>query len=133
MPWEKRWETLLSEGPANEYVEVIDVDPASGLFYEPVDLNDPMLLAQNGLAPSEGRPQFHQQMVFAVAMHTIKTFERALGRPVLWARDEALERNLTKGVATDVELNFTRTLRIYPHAIRFGCAPARANGTEIAE
>ena len=118
LPWEKRWETPLSEGPVNEYVEVIDVDPASGLFYEPVDLNDPMLLAQNGLAPSEGRPQFHQQMVFAVAMRTINTFERALGRPVLWARDKALKRNLTKGGATDVELNFTRTLRIYPHAIR---------------
>lgn len=118
LPWELRWETPLSKGPANEYVEVIDVDPASGLFYEPVNLNDPRLLAQNGLAPSEGRPQFHQQMVFAVAMRTIKAFERALGRPVLWARDKALKRNLTPGVATEVELNFTRTLRIYPHAIR---------------
>lgn len=118
LPWEKRWETPLSKGPANEYIEVIDVDPASGLFYEPVDLNDPLLLAQDGLAPSEGRPQFHQQMVFAVAMRTIKAFERALGRPVLWARDQALRRNTTNGVATDVELNFTRTLRIYPHAIR---------------
>jgi hypothetical protein len=44
-----------------------------------------------------GRPQFHQQMVFAVAMRTINTFERALGRPVLWARDKALKRNVTKG------------------------------------
>jgi len=118
LPLEKRWETPLSKGPANEYVEVIDVDPASGLFYEPVNLNDPRLLAQDGLAPSEGRPQFHQQMVFAVAMRTIRAFERALGRPVLWAHDKGLKRNVIQGVATEVELNFTRTLRIYPHAIR---------------
>ncbi len=118
LPWELRWETALSKGPANEYVEVIDVDPTSGLYYEPVDLNDPMLLAGNGLAPSEGRPQFHQQMVFAVAMRTIRTFERALGRPVLWARDQTLTRAEHGEVASPVELNFTRTLRIYPHAIR---------------
>lgn len=118
LPWESRWETAIGKGPANEYVEVIDVDPASGLFYDPVDLNDPLLLAQNGLAPSEGRPQFHQQMVFAVAMRTIRTFERALGRPVLWARDKALNAKVHEGIASDVELNFTRTLRIYPHAIR---------------
>ena len=42
------------------------------------------LLAQNGWAPSEGNPQFHQQMVYAVAMRTVEHFERALGRPVLW-------------------------------------------------
>ena len=50
----------------------------------PVDLDDPRLLAQDGWAPSEGNPQFHQQMVYAVAMKTIEHFERALGRPVLW-------------------------------------------------
>lgn len=118
LPWESRWETALDKGPTNEYLEVIDVDPASGLFYEPVDLNNPLLLAQNGLPPSEGRPQFHQQMVFAVAMRTIRTFERALGRPVLWARDKVLTRNKSEDFTTEVELNFTRTLRIYPHAIR---------------
>lgn len=118
LPWEKRWETPLGKGPENEYIEVIDVDPASGLFYDPVNLNDPRLLAQNGLAPSEGRPQFHQQMVFAVTMRTIRTFERALGRPVLWARDKKLQRSAFQEGVTDIELNFTRTLRIYPHAIR---------------
>ena len=53
--------------------------------YEPVDLNDPQLLAQDGWAPSEGNPQFHQQMVYAVAMTTIGNFEKALGRKALWA------------------------------------------------
>lgn len=83
LPWEERWEEPVSPGPVNEYLEVIDVDPASGQFYEPVDLNHPHVLAQEGLPPSEGDPHFHQQMVFAVAMKTIKLFERALGRKVL--------------------------------------------------
>ena len=53
MPWE---EDLL-EGPVGEYLEVIDFDPATGCFYEPVNLNDPYLLAADGIAPSEGNPQ----------------------------------------------------------------------------
>src|ERR1700730_12705959 len=57
------WERDLQPGPVGEYIEVIDVDPASGVVYKPIDLNDPRLLAQNGLAPSESNPQFHQQMV----------------------------------------------------------------------
>ena len=72
-------------GPVGEYIEVVDADPASGVFYQPVDLNEPYLLAQDGLPPSESNPQFHQQMVYAVAMTTIRHFERALGRVALWA------------------------------------------------
>ena len=72
-------------GPTGDYLEVIDVDPSSGCAYEPVDLNDPHLLATNGLPPSEGNPKFHQQMVYAVAMTTIQHFERALGRQVFWS------------------------------------------------
>jgi hypothetical protein len=30
--------------------------------------------------PSESNPQFHQQMVYAVAMTTIQNFEKALGQ-----------------------------------------------------
>src|SRR5262245_17759153 len=56
----------LLMGPVGEYLEVIDFDPASGCFYEPVDLNASLLLAQDGLEPSEGNPKFHQQMVYAV-------------------------------------------------------------------
>jgi subtilisin family serine protease len=77
-----RWEPL-EPGPAGEYFRVDDVD-ASGKRYEPVDLDEPRLLAQHGWAPSEGNPQFHQQMAYAVAMRTVEHFERALGRPVLW-------------------------------------------------
>ena len=78
LPWEESWEEPLDVGPVNEYLEVIDVDPASGQFYEAVNLNDPHLLAQDGLTPTEGNPQFHQQMVFTVAMKVISLFERTL-------------------------------------------------------
>ena len=44
------WEEDLQPGPVGEYVEVVDVDPASGVFYKPINLNDPQLLAQNGLS-----------------------------------------------------------------------------------
>jgi hypothetical protein len=117
LPWETRWEAPLERGPVNDYLEVIDYDPASGCYYPPVDLNDPGLLAQNGLAPSEGRPQFHQQMVFAVAMRTIRNFERALGRVVLWAGDRDPYPDLATREKAP-EYNFTRRLRIYPHALR---------------
>lgn len=109
LPWEQPWEDRLQPGPLNEYVEVIDVDPASGQFYDPIDLNDPYLLAQDGLTPSEGNPQFHQQMVFAVTMKIIYIFERALGRKVIWAPHRNRDRD---------EYEPVDKLRIYPHALR---------------
>ncbi|MFZ5959992.1 hypothetical protein ACOXVJ_21030 [Pseudomonas knackmussii] len=108
IPWEPRWDDPVLPGPTNEYLEVVDIDPSSGQFYPPLDLDDPHVLAQDGLSPSEGDPRFHQQMVFAVAMKTIKVFERALGRRVFWA-----ERQLEDGSYEEV-----RKLRIYPHALR---------------
>jgi hypothetical protein len=111
IPWEKG----LRPGPIGEYVEVVDADPASGVFYKPVDLNDARVLAQDGLAPSESNPQFHQQMVYAVAMTTIKHFEQALGRVALWSsRREKVEEE--SGARYTEE--FVRRLRIYPHALR---------------
>lgn len=115
IPWEKPYEEGVRPGPINDYLEVIDVDPVSGQFYDPVDLDNPYLLAQDGLAPSEGDPRFHQQMVFAVTMKTIRTFERALGRRVFWAPRfvPLAERGASKKTYSAV-----RKLRIYPHALR---------------
>ena len=110
LPWEEKWEEPVGIGPVNEYLEVVDVDPASGQFYAPLDLNHPHLLAQDGLAPSEGNPQFHQQMVFAVAMKVIKLFERALGRKVIWR-----SKRPPDGRGGYVAV---KKLRIYPHALR---------------
>jgi hypothetical protein len=114
VPWER--DDVLSQGPVGEYLEVVDRDPASKIFYAPVDLNDPRLLAQDGLAPSESNPQFHQQMVYAVAMRTIRTFERALGRLALWSPRPAVP--LTEPGGSWREETYVQRLRIYPHALR---------------
>lgn len=106
-----RWEDGLMPGPVGEYLEVVDIDPPASAAYAPVDLNAPYLLAQNGLAPSEGNPQFHQQMVYAVCMQTIETFERALGRPALWSEQTEVSQGTFQS-------NFVRRLRVYPHALR---------------
>lgn len=105
------WEEELLPGPVGEYLEVVDCDPAGGCFYEPVDLNDPHLLATDGLAPSEANPRFHQQMAYAVAMTTIHHFEQALGRTALWSR-----RNCER--SSSGKDDFVPRLRIYPHALR---------------
>ncbi len=124
VPWEaaRSSENLLSPGPVGEYLEVVDVDPSSARVYDPVDLNNPYLLAQDGLSPSEGNPQFHQQMVYAVAMRTIRNFEIALGRRALWAeREVSVAANDEKSEAdgqTRTTRAFVRRLRLYPHALR---------------
>jgi hypothetical protein len=107
------WEDNLEPGPLGEYVEVIDVDPASRRCYAPVDLNDPYVLTQSGLQPSEANPQFHQQMVYAVAMKTIEHFERALGRTALWA-----PQRINNPDGSFKEARYVQRLRIYPHALR---------------
>jgi hypothetical protein len=108
------WEDNLMPGPIGEYIEVVDVDPGSQCAYIPVDLNHPYLLARGGLDPSESNPQFHQQMVYAVAMNTLRSFEQALGRPALWSPREAMQQE--DGTWTEEE--YVRRLRIYPHGLR---------------
>lgn len=132
-----RWETLRP-GPLGEYLEVVDVDPASGCAYAPVNLDHPHILAQDGLPPSEGDPQFHQQMVYAVAMNTIHRCELALGRPIFWAplrpwlaqraEDELFTPESIEMIAaadarprrfqTRQRDRYVQRLRIYPHALR---------------
>jgi hypothetical protein len=105
VPWEP-----LHAGPVGEYLEVVDYDPASKCLYEPVDLEDLWLLVQNGYAPSEGVPQFHQQTVYAVASLTIRHFERALGRKALWRPRIVSDEH--------DDSHYVPKLRIYPHALR---------------
>lgn len=109
------WDSDIQPGPVGEYLEVVDVDPATNVVYRPIDLNNKIVLAQDGLRPSEGNPQFHQQMVYAVAMATIGQFERALGRVALWAPHRLQKEDSPTG---KLEEQFVRRLRIYPHALR---------------
>lgn len=113
-----RWEKNLAPGPVGEYLEIVDYDPASKSFYAPLDLNNPHILAQDGLAPSEGNPQFHQQMIYAVAMTTIENFEKALGRKALWSSYREVTVETENGTDTIYPDDFIRRLRVYPHALR---------------
>jgi len=108
------WEEL-KPGPIGDYIEVVDVDPSSGCVYDPVNLNQLGVVAGDGLPPSEGSPQFHQQMVYAVAMKTIENFERALGRQILWAPRLKDEKGHIIRKSTE---RYVPRLRIYPHAFR---------------
>ena len=79
----------LRPGPSGDLVQVIDYDASTKRFYTPVDLDDPILLAQDGLAPSERDPRFHQQMVYAVTSSLLENFERGLGRRFRWRGQRA--------------------------------------------
>src|SRR5215470_12460769 len=115
LPWED-----LERGPVGEYLEVIDVDPASNCWYEPVELDHPHLLAQDGLMPAASNPQFHQQMVYAVVMTTIKNFERAIGRPVMWSdrTPEEMGKRWSEVTQQERDKMYVPRLAIFPHALR---------------
>ena len=101
VPWEP-----LRPGPRGRRVAVIDFDGSNSCYYEPVDLEDPRVLLEGGLSPSESDPRFHQQMVYGVVAKTLEAFRRALGRPVEWRRGH---RSDTEGPPL---------LRVYPHAMQ---------------
>jgi len=109
IPWEDGRKGGFKPGPIGEYLEVVDYDPTVKQLYNPVDLDDPYILASQGLDPSESNPQFHQQMVYAVAMLTIANFERALGRKIHWA---------PRQLSTAAYEEYVPRLRLYPHALR---------------
>jgi len=97
----------LRPGPAGKYLAVIDYDTSNKVYYWPVDLDHPAILLGSGLDPSESDPQFHQQMVYAIASQTIDRFEQALGRKIRWSFNRWSSRDEADGV-----------LRIYPHAMQ---------------
>lgn len=102
VPYEK-----LQKGPVGKKVAVVDYDASNRCYYEGVDLDATAVLGQNGLSPSESDPQFHQQMVYAVVMDTIRRFELALGRPVRWRAD-----------TSSTAASFHGLLKIFPHAMQ---------------
>lgn len=98
---------LKKLGPVGEYFEVIDIDPPSQCYYEPIDLDCIEVLSQNGLQPSEGSPQFHQQFVYTIAMKTLEQFELSLGRKLLWSSRKVKRSE-----------KYVSKIRLYPHAFR---------------
>jgi len=110
------WEPLLP-GPTGRKIAVIDYDAANKCYYPPINLDDPLLLANDGLDPTEADPRFHQQMVYAIASRTVHMFEVALGREVHWRRADRFgssEENSNTFRKTDD----IRVLKLYPHAMQ---------------
>ena len=111
----------LQRGPVGKYLQVIDYDANNNCYYHPVNLDDPRVILGDGLDPSESNPQFHQQMVYAVASEMIARFESALGRSIKWSfgrwkradRKEAEEEEEEEEEKDD----FFTKLKILPHAI----------------
>jgi hypothetical protein len=108
IPWEP-----LNAGPSGEYIAVTDKDETGKQVFDLVSLDAPEILAQHGLAPSDGNPQFRQQMVFAVAMWTIRNFERALGRITHWPQPGVHRKNGNKSTAGVPA--YQRQLQVNPH------------------
>ena len=75
----------VQPGPLGKYLHVIDYDATHDCYYLPIDLTDRKIMIQGGLDPNESDPRFHQQMVYAVVSETIRRFEFALGRKIVWA------------------------------------------------
>jgi len=93
-------------------IAIIDFDATNGVYYEPVNLDDPAILIRGGLDPIEADPRFHQQMVYAVVTETIQHFEAALGRRIHWRR--VARDNTDPKKANDQNIY---TLNIFPHAM----------------
>ncbi len=90
----------LEPGPRSKLIEVIDEgagDEAEGPSRPSLNLDDPRLLLEQGLAPSAADSRFRAQMVYAVCTTTYVAFRQALGRDLTWgftrgSTDETLTR-----------------------------------------
>jgi hypothetical protein len=80
VPWEP-----LQPGPVGQRIRVQDWDEDTGARAPSVDLDDPHLLAQDGLAADEQDGRFHQQMVYAVLASLLETLDQARGRRLQWS------------------------------------------------
>ncbi len=113
----------LEAGPVGERLEVIDYDGAHKRFYPAVNLDDHAILMQGGLDHSESDPRFHQQMVYAVAMRTMETFDRALGRKISFRSRKYPRLRLFPHAFHGANAFYDRSL----HAVCFGYFRADEN------
>lgn len=101
VPWEP-----LRPGPSGRRIRVIDAR-ADGSRTPGVDLDDPALLAQDGLPPDPDDPAFRQQSVYAALSALLETLDLARGRRLQW-------RNVWRGTSDGPAV---RPLDVFPHRI----------------
>ena len=112
VPWEP-----LEPGPPERRSQSSTTTRANQCYYPPVDLDDPLLLANDGLDPTESDPRFHQQMVYAIASRTIQMFEVALGREIHWRRADRFGGS-AETMTLCARADDIRSLKLYPHAMQ---------------
>ncbi len=102
VPWEP-----LAAGPVGERIAVLDWGP-DGTRAPGVDLDDPYLLAQDGLAPDESDPQFRAQSVYAILASLLETLDQIRGRHLVW---DNVWRDSPAGPGE-------RPMQVFPHRLR---------------
>jgi hypothetical protein len=118
----------LKPGPTGSRVMVRDETLEGEQLHPPVDLEDLSVIRNGGIEPTDGNPQFHQQMVYAVVSNVLRAFDRALGRQARFrARGTAARKVLT------ILPHGTREANAYYDntkvALAFGQFPARESKT----
>lgn len=79
----------LEPGPCGHLFEVDgSLLDGTGAAAVPLDLEQPVMMLNAGLEPTQSRPQFHMQMTYAVCMGVYDRFRTALGRTVAWGFDD---------------------------------------------
>jgi hypothetical protein len=116
VPWE-----ALDPGPTGHEIAVVDYVATDKCYYPPINLDNRLLPARNGLGPTEADPCFHQQMVYAIASRTIQMFEVAPGRKIHRRRADRF------GGSANKENRFRKdgdiwVLKLYPHETRLANA-----------
>ncbi len=102
VPWEP-----LEPGPVGARIAVLDWRP-DGTRATGVDLDDPYLLAQDGLPPDESDAQFRQQSVYATLASLLETLDQIRGRHLVWSN---VWRDSPEGAGE-------RPMPVFPHRLR---------------
>jgi len=76
----------LEAGPKGHRIHVIDFDATRNAYYEPrqQDFYSDRYEKTGDIDKLVNDPYFHQQNVYAIAMHVLCVFQTALGRPISW-------------------------------------------------
>jgi hypothetical protein len=94
---------LGPSGPRGAILEIVD-EGTRGTTKQPLDLEDRILLIQQGRLQSPEDARFRQQMVYAVCTTTYAAFRQALGRDIAWGfhRSGASEQRSRLRIRPDV-------------------------------
>ncbi len=78
----------LLPGPWGHRVQVVDYNQSEGLYYLPTeqDFKEDQFSAKS-TAALVANNHFHAQNLYAIVMHILTRFEKALGRHISWAFD----------------------------------------------